>query len=238
MGRHWPENAVNFVRITVWLGVSGAFWIAGALVDEHARLVLWVIAALLDVAGPRALFWVPFMGPTDPTTWAVRGRPHGRAGVAVPHHQPGRVDHRDRHGVRGAGASTGDDAARVPRRVRQHRAHVAAVLRPLRAVRHRLLLPAGRARDGRADGVHVRAVPADRRHRAHRGRRRARPAAPARPHRARGRPGWSAARRPSTCWATPSSDERPAAGGPRRTWPASSWCSRCSCCGTPSRRWP
>lgn len=73
MGRHWPENATNFVRITVWLSVSGVFWIAGALVDEHLRPALWITAALIDVVGPRALFWVPFMGPTDPTTWSVRG---------------------------------------------------------------------------------------------------------------------------------------------------------------------
>ncbi|GEL99420.1 low temperature requirement protein A [Cellulomonas terrae] len=73
MGRHWPENAVNFLRITVWLSVSGAFWIAGALADDQMRLVLWVVAALIDVVGPRALFWVPGMGPTDPTTWSVRG---------------------------------------------------------------------------------------------------------------------------------------------------------------------
>ncbi|WP_315098784.1 low temperature requirement protein A [uncultured Cellulomonas sp.] len=73
MGRHWPENAENFVRITVWLSVSGAFWIAGALADEQVRLVLWVAAALIDVVGPRALFWVPGMGPTDPHTWSVRG---------------------------------------------------------------------------------------------------------------------------------------------------------------------
>ncbi|MBO3100903.1 low temperature requirement protein A [Cellulomonas fengjieae] len=73
MGRHWPENAVNFVRITVWVSVSGAFWIAGALADDTTRLALWAVAALLDAAGPRALFWVPGMGPTDPTTWAVRG---------------------------------------------------------------------------------------------------------------------------------------------------------------------
>ena len=73
MGRHWPENAVNFVRITVWLSVSGAFWIAGALADDQTRLVLWVVAALIDVVGPRALFWVPGMGPTDPSTWSVRG---------------------------------------------------------------------------------------------------------------------------------------------------------------------
>jgi low temperature requirement protein LtrA len=73
MGRHWPDNATNFVRITVWLSVSGAFWIAGAVVDEHLRPALWATAALIDVVGPRALFWVPFMGPTDPTTWSVRG---------------------------------------------------------------------------------------------------------------------------------------------------------------------
>ena len=73
MGRHWPENALNFVRITLWLSVSGALWIAGALADEHTRLALWVVAALLDLAGPRALFWVPLLGATDPRTWSVRG---------------------------------------------------------------------------------------------------------------------------------------------------------------------
>ena len=41
--------------------------------DEQTRLVLWVVAALLDMAGPRALFWVPGMGPTNPHTWSVRG---------------------------------------------------------------------------------------------------------------------------------------------------------------------
>ncbi|WP_426594056.1 low temperature requirement protein A [Cellulomonas sp. McL0617] len=73
MGRHWPENALNFQRIAVWLAVSGGFWIAGALVDGDARLVPWIVAALIDVAGPRSLFWVPFLGPTDPSTWEVRG---------------------------------------------------------------------------------------------------------------------------------------------------------------------
>lgn len=73
MGRRWPENAVNFGRIAVWVAVSGGFWIAGALADGDARLTLWAVAAVIDVAGPRALFWVPFLGPTDPSTWAVRG---------------------------------------------------------------------------------------------------------------------------------------------------------------------
>ncbi|GIG23250.1 membrane protein [Cellulomonas chitinilytica] len=71
MGRHWPDNAMNFVRITIWQCASGAFWIAGALVED-ARVALWVVAALLDVVGPRALFWVPGLGPTNPDTWEVR----------------------------------------------------------------------------------------------------------------------------------------------------------------------
>ncbi|MBO9553510.1 low temperature requirement protein A [Cellulomonas sp.] len=73
MGRHWPDNATNFVRITIWVSVSGAFWVAGALLDD-ARMTLWVVAALIDVVGPRALFWVPGMGPTNPNTWEVRSQ--------------------------------------------------------------------------------------------------------------------------------------------------------------------
>src|SRR6478735_5234251 len=73
MGRHWPENALNFVRILVWLSVSGAFWIVGALAHDETRLWLWVVAALIDVVGPRALFRVPGLGATDPSTWQVRG---------------------------------------------------------------------------------------------------------------------------------------------------------------------
>ncbi|WP_158580679.1 low temperature requirement protein A [Cellulomonas rhizosphaerae] len=73
MGRHWPENAMNFIRIAVWLSVSGAFWVLGALAHDETRLWLWIAAALIDVVGPRALFRVPGLGATDPNTWEVRG---------------------------------------------------------------------------------------------------------------------------------------------------------------------
>ena len=90
---------------------SGSRYPAGSGSQERSSTAtrgwpLWVVAALIDVVGPRALFWVPGMGPTDPSTWAVRGRPHGRAGVAVPDHQPGRVDHRHRDRVRGDSSSS------------------------------------------------------------------------------------------------------------------------------------
>jgi low temperature requirement protein LtrA len=72
--RHWPENGTNFVRITLWQAGSGVLWIAGGLVgDESWRLVLWIAAVAVDYAGPRALFRVPVLGPTDPETWVVRG---------------------------------------------------------------------------------------------------------------------------------------------------------------------
>ena len=72
--RHWPENGTNFVRITVWQVTSGVFWVAGALVpDDSWRLILWIVAVLVDYSGPRALFRVPVLGPTDPSTWVVRG---------------------------------------------------------------------------------------------------------------------------------------------------------------------
>lgn len=72
LNRHWSENGAGFVRITVWVSVSGVLWIGGALVDDGPRLALWGAAVLLDYAGPRAMFAVPFFGRTDPRTWTVR----------------------------------------------------------------------------------------------------------------------------------------------------------------------
>ncbi|WP_426310828.1 low temperature requirement protein A [Cellulosimicrobium sp. E-16] len=72
LGRVWPENAVNFVRITTWFVVSGSLWIAGAVVEEH-RLVLWAVACVIDLAGPRAMFWLPWLGASRASTWVVRG---------------------------------------------------------------------------------------------------------------------------------------------------------------------
>ncbi|MCO7275500.1 low temperature requirement protein A [Cellulosimicrobium cellulans] len=72
LGRVWPENAVNFARITTWFVVSGSLWITGALVEEH-RLVLWAVACVIDLAGPRAMFWLPWLGASRASTWVVRG---------------------------------------------------------------------------------------------------------------------------------------------------------------------
>jgi low temperature requirement protein LtrA len=73
LGRHWPENARSFVRIGVWEAVAGVAWIVGALADERTRLWWWVAAVAIECVGPRAMFWVPGLGATKATTWAVRG---------------------------------------------------------------------------------------------------------------------------------------------------------------------
>ena len=72
LNRRWSENGAGFLRITAWVSVSGILWITGALVDDGLRLGLWGAAVLIDYAGPRAMFAVPFFGRTDPHTWTVR----------------------------------------------------------------------------------------------------------------------------------------------------------------------
>ena len=72
LNRHWSENGAGFLRITTWVSVSGVLWVVGALADDGAQLALWGTAVLVDYAGPRAMFAVPFFGRTDPRTWTVR----------------------------------------------------------------------------------------------------------------------------------------------------------------------
>ena len=62
----------NYTQLLCWSAVSGAFWIAGALVPEY-RLSLWIIAVLIDYAAPYTGFWVPGMGTTPMSSWPLKG---------------------------------------------------------------------------------------------------------------------------------------------------------------------
>ncbi|MGO7868889.1 low temperature requirement protein A [Rhizobium leguminosarum] len=66
-------NTLNFVRITAWLVVAGAFWIAGGLLEHKARLIAWVIALAIEYAGPAAGFAVPGLGRSTARDWNVSG---------------------------------------------------------------------------------------------------------------------------------------------------------------------
>ena len=69
--KHSPANYRNFQRILIWLGTSGAFWIAGGFLEHEQRWIAWGIALSLEAISPALLFWVPGMGQSQTTDWNV-----------------------------------------------------------------------------------------------------------------------------------------------------------------------
>jgi low temperature requirement protein LtrA len=70
---HSPGNYRNFQRITCWLILSAAFWIAGALVEGDRRVGLWLVALAIEYVSPVARFWVPGLGASTTADWDVSG---------------------------------------------------------------------------------------------------------------------------------------------------------------------
>ncbi len=68
-----PANHRNFLRITSWLVLSGIFWIAGALMESEARVMLWLIALVIEYAAPALGFRVPGLGKSTTADWDVSG---------------------------------------------------------------------------------------------------------------------------------------------------------------------
>jgi len=64
---------VNFVRILVWLSVSGVLWVAGGFAHGQNRLVLWGLALAIEYVSPAAAFWTPGLGRSSIKDWAVEG---------------------------------------------------------------------------------------------------------------------------------------------------------------------
>jgi low temperature requirement protein LtrA len=68
-----PELRTAFLRILLWLSISGAFWIAGGVLDGEAQLWLWLVALAIEYAGPVTRFWVPGLGASSTRDWSVEG---------------------------------------------------------------------------------------------------------------------------------------------------------------------
>lgn len=62
----------NYAQLLAWSGISGAVWIAGAVLPEH-RLALWIAAVGIDYAAPYLGFWLPRLGATPMESWPLRG---------------------------------------------------------------------------------------------------------------------------------------------------------------------
>lgn len=70
---HSPANYRNFQRITLWLALSGLFWIAGGLSEGAPRFALWTVALGLELVSPALGFYVPGLGRSTTQDWDVEG---------------------------------------------------------------------------------------------------------------------------------------------------------------------
>ena len=57
------------VSVLTWFCVSAVFWIAGALADDGLQMALWVLALLIEYAGPVFTFRVPGRPALAPEDW-------------------------------------------------------------------------------------------------------------------------------------------------------------------------
>jgi low temperature requirement protein LtrA len=70
---HDRGNFQNFVRIISWQSAAAVFWLAGAMAQGQARLVLWAMAMAVDAFAPIVGFHIPRLGRSATTDWAVEG---------------------------------------------------------------------------------------------------------------------------------------------------------------------
>jgi low temperature requirement protein LtrA len=63
----------NFIRILSWLSASAIFWIAGGIAEGNIRIVLWLVALLIEYAGPAMRFRIPVLGASSTQDWVVEG---------------------------------------------------------------------------------------------------------------------------------------------------------------------
>jgi low temperature requirement protein LtrA len=59
------------VRFWRWNAAVGVIWVAGALVDDGARVAVWLVALALDYAGPFVGHWSPRLGRTASFEWEL-----------------------------------------------------------------------------------------------------------------------------------------------------------------------
>ncbi|UBB27052.1 low temperature requirement protein A [Pseudoxanthomonas japonensis] len=71
--RGHPEQRDNFLRMSLWLLLSGAFWLAGGMLEGEQRLICWIIALGIEYLAPALYFQVPGLGRSRTSDWDVDG---------------------------------------------------------------------------------------------------------------------------------------------------------------------
>lgn len=71
-----PEDRMrrNYAQLLAWSLIAGALWVIGAFAfSGDERLIVWAVAAIVDLAAPMHGFWLPGIAPTDMSDWTVAG---------------------------------------------------------------------------------------------------------------------------------------------------------------------
>ena len=64
----------NYMQLLIWSAVSGVIWIAGGLLaDPNLRLLLWLVAAGVDLTAPLVGFRLPLAGAGQMAEWSIAG---------------------------------------------------------------------------------------------------------------------------------------------------------------------
>ena len=63
----------NYAQLLAWSAIAGVFWVAGAFVHGDARLVVWLIALVLDLSAPLHGFTLPGIAGTPIEQWTLSG---------------------------------------------------------------------------------------------------------------------------------------------------------------------
>ncbi|MGO4339760.1 low temperature requirement protein A [Labrys sp. KB_33_2] len=72
LGSDHPLSA-NYRRMLGWVSIAAIFWIAGALAQHEARMVLWAIAVLCEYVSPMFGFPLPGLGRSKTSDWTIEG---------------------------------------------------------------------------------------------------------------------------------------------------------------------
>lgn len=63
------QLAHNYRMLLIWSLFAGVFWVAGAALDPEWRLLIWLVAVIIDYAAPMAQYRVPGVGSAPMDTW-------------------------------------------------------------------------------------------------------------------------------------------------------------------------
>ncbi|TWJ21331.1 low temperature requirement protein LtrA [Micromonospora endolithica] len=72
---HLPLRAL-YLRSAAWSAVSAVPWLAGGILQDEARVLLWSVAIVLDLVGARVGWFVPHLRRRAISAWALHSGHH------------------------------------------------------------------------------------------------------------------------------------------------------------------